>query len=787
MLVIIKENNYSIPVYRLSGRFDGLGASIFDKGPGNPEADYKHSVFDFAEVEFLSSAGIRSLMKLEKILRSRKGFMILTGLSSNLEAVLEMAGLLNQFRITKSLSEAVQAAESAESAENSLKYVVLNEKEYSIKQVNGKKCFIETWGLSGNTGEGQTHKDNFEAASLSELNIALGIGGFGISAEQASGAAGEFVSGGCFAGIVPADGYCEPDFIISDKPDETVIYTSGATGFSGEPAMYLEVKSSCRFRLDELIKDMFNVSTEENESCPVLGIVIFTGKTMLSSSYLKTEEDIISGKYTDREKSDTGGTMIFGLAGNESAINSEKSSELLNLAKKIKNHSLNNGFFLYASGIALSEPVKNINNPNVYEAIKSAAHLENFVNVFHINPDTEISGCSAWIFKPAGVRPASEKRIKIEVENNVEFREEWEIITRRIYSDSSRVVLSPLLGGFSSLTFTVTSYDTEGRRQLPTVLKIGSIDLTRREVESCIKYAEKYILNNCAKIMGTAEYGDFGGLRYNFVGITGSDSRLSQLTDHYKSRPVEELLPLFDRIFTDIMKPWYGQPKWETVCPYNEQNPFNIFSDILSDAEKQFGISAENENIDCPELGINLPNPFHFLKYEYDKRKNKSWQWYTGINHGDLNMQNILLDEIENIYVIDFSETKPRNIICDFSRLEPIFKFEMTKLEDENDLKELLEFEEGLAGASSLQDIPAFIYNGSDPMVEKAHKLICRMRSYADRVTLFEKDIVPYMIAILEWTYPVVSYYGFPELRKKLAVYSAAFIVRKILELDGRK
>ena len=38
---------------------------------------------------------------------------------------------------------------------------------------------------------------------------------------------------------------------------------------------------------------------------------------------------------------------------------------------------------------------------------------------------------------------------------------------------------------------------------------------------------------------------------------------------------------------------------------------------------------------------------------------------YTSICHGDLNMQYVLLDERENIYVIDFSETRPRNIVSD--------------------------------------------------------------------------------------------------------------------------
>ena len=64
-------------------------------------------------------------------------------------------------------------------------------------------------------------------------------------------------------------------------------------------------------------------------------------------------------------------------------------------------------------------------------------------------------------------------------------------------------------------------------------------------------------------------------------------------------------------------------------------------------------------------------------------------------------------------------------------------------------------------------------------MVEKAYAAICRMRSYANTATLFETDIVPYWLALLEWTYSVLSY-DLPPLRRKLAAYSAAVICERM-------
>lgn len=147
-------------------------------------------------------------------------------------------------------------------------------------------------------------------------------------------------------------------------------------------------------------------------------------------------------------------------------------------------------------------------------------------------------------------------------------------------------------------------------------------------------------------------------------------------------------------------------------------------------------------------------------------------------------MQNILLDEKDNIYVIDFSETRERNIVEDFARMECVLRYEAIPMKSEEDLRDLCEFMAGLTEPSKLSEIPPCRYRGSDPLVDKAYRLICRLRSYADRVTLFEENIEPYLIALLEWTYVVVSYISVGPLEKRLSALSAALICRKLQEMQ---
>ena len=202
-------------------------------------------------------------------------------------------------------------------------------------------------------------------------------------------------------------------------------------------------------------------------------------------------------------------------------------------------------------------------------------------------------------------------------------------------------------------------------------------------------------------------------------------------------------------------------------------------SDLCEHAQRDFGFSPTAERIECEELGITFANPFRFLLTEYAARKNKTQLWYQCVTHGDLNPRNILVDELDNLYVIDFSETRLRNAVSDFARMETVLKFETPRVEATDDVARLVKFEMGRAEIKSLADVPPNRYKGNDPRAEKAHRAICQLRHYADVATLFETDPTPYWLALLEWTFSVLSYDLIP-LRRKYAAYSAAIICEKL-------
>jgi serine/threonine protein kinase len=318
-------------------------------------------------------------------------------------------------------------------------------------------------------------------------------------------------------------------------------------------------------------------------------------------------------------------------------------------------------------------------------------------------------------------------------------------------------------------------------------MKIANRNIISREAERCEKYSLPYIMNNSAMVLGTAFFCDMGALRYNFVGIGGEQSQLKWLTNYFTSWPCKDLEPLFDKIFLQILKPWYGQPVQEMIFPYKDHDPtLTFFPQLCKTAEELFSLSSDEKYMTIEETGQKRINPYWFLKHEYPKRRDLGIPFFTSICHGDLNMQNILLDNDLNVYLIDFSETKPRSVVSDFARLEAIFMIEHSIVDNEDDLKKMIRFTSDFYNSLHMDQILDIQWDGKSPeIMERNLRLTLKMRKYAMGCTSGNSNIVPYYMALLEWMLPVVCYNSVSLPHKKLSAYITGILCEKIMECDG--
>ena len=782
MLNVSVSLDEGIPVIRLGGRFDGSGAAEFDKATKDLRGESRaHWVVDFAAVDYLSSAGIRTLISSEKRLRAGGGRLVLAGVSAMIQEVLDASGLLKEFLFAPDASAALASARQAEMAGPRETRVVSGIK-YDWTPLPGEKPVLEWWGAGDWMIHGKFAPKDLEPVRLSELGFALGAGGLGANREQAAEGFGEFIAAGPAMGVLPADGRGEPDFAVTARPEEAAAFLAFGVSFRGAPSARVVIGRPGGFHLGELADGLMELLDTRGEKPAAAGFVLIAEARRLARLGYPTPDHIAGDKGTIEDLPAGGQIFLTGIVGDGSRLAGPAEKALGEYLRQGGGESAASARRIHAHAFWIENVNVDFTRDDPRDAARAIANLESLRGSFHAAPETELAWAKGWIFVPKAIRPGTEGRLRIEWPAEFSRPDEWDTIVRRIYHDASKVVLTQLHGGFTAPTFQAAAYDAEGRQMLPTVLKMQSIEMERREEAACREYVQKYILNNGTVILGSATQGKYAGLRYNFVGISGPESRLSWLRQHYERRPTEELIPIFDRIFTEILKPWYGQPRWERVRLFEQHNPLtDLFPNLLEDARTQLGVTLDEPTLNCPFLNRALPNPYYVLKHVYPKRRNETTLWYTAINHGDLNMQNILLDERENIYIIDFSETCPRNIVSDFARLEPIFLFEIPKLDSDEELGRVVRFAEKLFEQKSLAATPEFAYDGDDPMIRKAYDLIVRLRRYANVVTLFETQMTPYWLAMLQWTLPVASYRGLEPRRKQMALYASALLCEQVM------
>ncbi len=744
MFTVTIDRYESIPCVTPEGRLDTLTSELFQEKLQPVLDKEEFLIIDFSRCNYLSSSGIRILLTASKVLGSRGGRLALSSLPAEVFQVLEMAGLHTLLSIYKDAEKARFELLRLKQKASTNSEIQLGGHTYQMDQtepVNPVAYFWQKKCLAG----------------YNELVVAAGTGSPAESLAEDENERGLFVTLGKCSGFIPFDRQRSPEFRVVNDPMAGGIFVSRAYSFSSNPSKRIRMTSPEQTTLGQLLTDVDQIQENEKSNKPgILVIADFHPSTPSIYVLYATGEE----KPALFPELNRGPISPF----REETENKQPFPGIRFFLNQIPELQPDEPFLDFTNRALTIHRIERIGVPDQLAPAENPA---------------------VWVFNPAEQKDAETFRIKVEIPENVVFEPYKCYLTRRLYTDSARVVIRPLHGGYSAQTFQVESYDYKGRRLRPTVLKIASREMIAREAKNCREHSLPYIMNNSAMVLGTAFFCNTGALRYNFVGIGGEQSRLKWLTHYFISWPVEKLEPLFDKIFLQILNPWYGQPVKEIIYPFRSHNPcLTFFSLLCETAEEVLSLSADEKTISLDGTGKKRINPYWFLKYEYNHRIHESMDYYTSICHGDLNMQNILLDEDMNVYLIDFSETKPRSIISDFARLEAIFMIEHAPVRNDTEFQEMVHFVSEFYDLDALDHLPETAWTGTEPArMNKNIFLTLKMRKYAISATGGDPRIIPYYMALLEWIFPVVCYSGVDLFLKRLSAVIASLLCEKIMNL----
>jgi anti-sigma B factor antagonist len=107
---IIEEKHSSVRTFRLQGRLDSNTSQGFEKRIFDAiSTGSKFLVIDFKELDYISSAGLRVILKATKALKREEGKIMLCAMQDYVKEVFEIAGFDSFLPIVPTMDEALKA------------------------------------------------------------------------------------------------------------------------------------------------------------------------------------------------------------------------------------------------------------------------------------------------------------------------------------------------------------------------------------------------------------------------------------------------------------------------------------------------------------------------------------------------------------------------------------------------------------------------------------------------------------------------------------------------------
>ncbi len=213
---------------RIKGRLDAYWSDHLSTAISESMHEGFHRLeLNLAQVDYISSAGIRVMLTFYKQLRNISGSLEVIDASDGARRILESAGLTALFSITTGQTEFRRKVAESRKMETREATVQI----YDIAPGATLQCRL--------TGEPRKLEGGgFAAADCQRMafpgdSFAVGLGAFGTNFEECRARFGEFLAAGGAAAYLPTDGTGLPDYVVTEGslvPEMNVLYALGGHG-----------------------------------------------------------------------------------------------------------------------------------------------------------------------------------------------------------------------------------------------------------------------------------------------------------------------------------------------------------------------------------------------------------------------------------------------------------------------------------------------------------------------------------------------------------------------------
>jgi len=352
----------------------------------------------------------------------------------------------------------------------------------------------------------------------------------------------------------------------------------------------------------------------------------------------------------------------------------------------------------------------------------------------------------------------------------------------RLFNQAKSVLVQPLVPGQSGTGVLRAQpfYITGGGRAV--IVKFGAVDKIEEEHHNFKKFIQPFVGGGRnTTVLDLSRTAHLGGIIYSLLGV--SNDQLEDFGSFYRHADVTQIKEALDRLFLDTCSAWYANP--------GQLHPH----DLTADYRQLLGFTGEKlEQALSERLKSVQGNQKLYFKSLVTKRAFTNpllataglslvRPTYICTTHGDFNQHNLLVDNIGNMWLIDFQRTGQGHILRDITKLDSEVLFQLLAPEEAT-LEECLHMEEVLCSIERFSQLEQSAANfpTENRALAKAYATAVHLRTLARKLLAQNPndDMSEYYIALFYNAVNTLRVYSLPSGQREHALLCASILADRL-------
>lgn len=373
-------------------------------------------------------------------------------------------------------------------------------------------------------------------------------------------------------------------------------------------------------------------------------------------------------------------------------------------------------------------------------------------------------------------------RIKYKSPMRPRLAEELDDLLCRLFHRADSLLVRPLTSGFSGLAvLLVTPSSTGAGAGQPAVVKLGDVRSIDSEYQRFRDYVQHFIAGGrTTNVIERRRSTHLGGIVYSLLGTVGN--RLESFGDFYKRVEAPQIRKVLDNLFLETCAQWYANPGRVILHDLTAEYLQNL--DLTPEGLEQDRINLKSAQGKESLRMSGLAGERYFTNPVLAMTTRSIVEpTYVCLTHGDLSESNVLIDETEHTWLIDFGRTGHGHILRDVAILDTTVRIQLLG-EGEATLDERLKMEEALCGAAQFSDLfgLADSFETENRALAKAFATAIHLRTLAHK--LVERNpnasVREYYAALFYYALGYIKYYALPKAQREHALLSASLLADRL-------